>query len=204
MAPRYNVPAYASEPEHGSWGVLACVFPGQAVIATAPAHLGGGYPSIHQVEHVNFIRLTTAIFGYGNHSPLNLLVSEALKTRGNKNIHRIASFRLTSHKSNPKYHMVQEEVEHYDLMVNIRNLARVSLTSRAAGEVDKADEYRDASLELRDRALSHIDSVSHNHTKKYGGTRAQVLRSRLQAIRTKVHIDPFAAAALAPDIEEHY
>jgi hypothetical protein len=54
-----------------------------------------------EVEHINVIRSTIAIFCYGNHSPLNLLLGEALKTRCNKNIHHIASLSLTSPKSNP-------------------------------------------------------------------------------------------------------
>jgi hypothetical protein len=90
---RYNVPAYASVPEHGSWGVGPRISPGTSVRATALANQGGGYPTITQVErgeltdkqHANVIRLVVAIFGYGNHEILNLLLGEALKTKCNKN-----------------------------------------------------------------------------------------------------------------------
>jgi hypothetical protein len=47
---RYNVPGYASVPEHGSWGVGLTASPGQSVIAPSPANQGGGYPSVDQVE----------------------------------------------------------------------------------------------------------------------------------------------------------
>jgi hypothetical protein len=36
-------------------------------------------------QHANVIRLVIAIFGYGNHEILNLLLGEALKTKCNKN-----------------------------------------------------------------------------------------------------------------------
>ena len=100
------------------------------MVATSPANQGGGYPTADQVErvqltakqHQNVIRLTIALAGYGNHHILNNLLGEELKNKCNKNINTITSQRLTSRDSNLKYHMVQEEVEHYDLMVNMRNL----------------------------------------------------------------------------------
>ena len=159
---------------------------------------------LNEVEHVNVIRLTIAMFGFGNHPPLNIMLGKALKSRCTKNINHIAGLRLTSRKSNLKYHMVQEEVEHHDLMLNIRNMARVSITSRAAGDIEKANEYHDASLELRDRAAAQIDTVISKTMLEYSGARAQVLRSRLQVIRAKVMVDPFAAVAEAMDKEEPY
>jgi hypothetical protein len=102
--------------------------------------------------------------------------------------------------------MVQEEVEHRSLMVDIRNLARVSITSRAAGNIDKANELKDESVDLRDRAIHQIDSVISKTMPNYqgAGARAQVLASRLKAIRRRVNVDQFAAAVLAPTTEEPY
>ena len=39
---------------------------------------------------------------------------------------------------------------------------------------------------------------------KYKGARAQVLRSRLRAIRSKVMVDLFTAVAEKMEMEEHY
>jgi hypothetical protein len=120
------------------------VFADQAVIATSAANQGGGYPSTTQlemeqlnpIEHANVIRLTVAIVGYGNHGILNILLGEVLRKKCKSNIKNIASLRLTCRPSNAKYHMVQEEVQHHGLMVNIRNLARTAITARAAAEND--------------------------------------------------------------------
>jgi hypothetical protein len=137
---------------------------------------------LNEVEQNNVIRLIVAIFGFGNHPPLNIMLGEALKNRCNKTINHIAGLRLSSRDSNLKYHMVQVEVEQHDLMVNIRNMARVSITSRAAGNIEKADEYNKAALEvleLCDRAAAQIDTVIGKIMLRFSGARAQVLRSRL-------------------------
>jgi hypothetical protein len=83
---------------------------------------------LNPIEHADMIRLTVAIVGYGSHGTLKILLGEMLKTKCNKNINHIAPLLLTCRPSNPKYHMAQEEVEHHNLMVNIRNLARTAIT----------------------------------------------------------------------------
>jgi hypothetical protein len=59
--------------------------------------------------------------------------------------------------------MVQEEVEHHNLMVNIRNLARTAITARAAGEDDRADNYENFCFDLQKRAAEQIDRVIFQH-----------------------------------------
>jgi hypothetical protein len=59
--------------------------------------------------------------------------------------------------------MVQEEIEHHNLMVNIRNLARTAITARAAGEDDRADNYENFRLDIQKRAAKHIDRVISQH-----------------------------------------
>jgi hypothetical protein len=99
--------------------------------------------------------------------------------------------------------MVQEEVEHHNLMVNIRNLARTAITARATNEDEKADIYEDFCLDLQNRAVGQIDRVIKQHMTDYSGARAQVLRARLLAIRRKVMADPFAAVAEEMEMEKH-
>lgn len=53
--------------------------------------------------------------------------------------------------------MIREEVEHFNLGVKIRTMARVSVIAQNAGRDVKATLFRVASLELRDRAVKQID-----------------------------------------------
>jgi hypothetical protein len=156
---RYNVPTYGYISEHGSHGVPPRQSPYHAVSATSLQ--GGGYPGLNDIpsklltptQQANTIRLIVATFGYGSQEVIGGILGQELKDKCKTAVSNAASQRLKARPSNPMYHMIQEEVENYNLGVHIRNMARVAVASRAAGEIEKADESQAASLELRDRAI---------------------------------------------------
>lgn len=151
-------------------------------------------------QQANAIRLIVATFGYGSQEVIGGILGEEVKDKCKTTVSNAASQRLKARPSNPMYHMIQEEVENYNLGVHIRNMARVAVASRAAGEIEKADEFQAASLELRDRAIAQIDRV--RYSRAYCGGHAQALASRLKAIRNKIDVDPFIN--LSPTVERVY
>jgi hypothetical protein len=203
---RYNVPTYGYIPEHGSHGVPPRQSPYHAVGATSLQ--GGGYPGLNDLpskvlnptQQANAIRLIVATFGYGSQEVIGGILGQEVKDKCKTAVSNAASQRLKARPSNPMYHMIQEEVENYNLGVHIRSMARVAVASRAAGEIEKADEFQAASLELRDRAIAQIDRVK--YSRAYRGGHAQALTSRLKAVRNKIDVDPFVG--LAPTVERVY
>jgi hypothetical protein len=155
---RYNVPTYGYIPEHGSHGVPPRQSPYDAVSATSLQ--GGGYPGLNDIpsklltptQQANTIRLIVATFGYGSQEVIGGILGQELKDKCKTAVSNAASQRLKARPSNPMHYMIQE-VENYNLGVHIRNMARVAVASRAAGEIEMADESQAASLELRDRAI---------------------------------------------------
>lgn len=208
---RFNVPSYDYEPEHGSHGCETRVSKGFTKSATD--NDGGNYPiqndntreKLREVQTANTVRLISLIFGYDHAEALSTHLRKETRERLNKakwqkKANTEASKRFKAVKTNPKYLMIREEVEHYNLGVKIRTMARVSLIAQAAGRVEKATLFRVASLELRDRAVNQIDRRITQVLKKYPGMPGRVLRSRLNKRKVHVNVDPFRL--LNPDLLE--
>lgn len=153
-------------------------------------------------RQANAIRLIVATFGYGSQEVIGDILGEEAKDNCRIAMSQAASQRLKARPPNPKYHMIQEEVEKYNLGVHIRNMARVAVASRAAGKIEKANKFQEASLELRDRAIAQIDRVIGERYQAYIGAHGRAFASRLRAIRNKTDVDPFID--LTPTAERVY
>jgi hypothetical protein len=202
--PWYNVPAFGYQPEHGSYGVPPLILDQSSVSATSVQE---GYPEIHvfngeeftYTQKLNALRLYTLIWCSNVKAAICMLLGSEPSRGLDSQVNRFLHSRFGARPTNPIYHMVQENVERYDLGVNIRNLARTAMVLRlpiAGGSQEKitsreelANEYRAASFGLRDRAIAAINKGIADPTLE--GMRGQVLASRLMGIRTELAADPF-------------
>ena len=165
---RFRAPSYDWEPEHGSYGCEPRVSRGFTKSATD--NDGRNYPvqndntreKLRDVQTNNTVRLIALIFGYDHTEAVNTHLRKETrekidKLKWHKTAGTEASKRLKALQTNPKYKMIREEVEHFNLGVKIRTMARVSVIAQNAGRDVKATLFRVASLELRDRAVKQID-----------------------------------------------
>jgi hypothetical protein len=202
--PWYNVPAFGYQPEHGSYGVPPLILDQSSVSVTSVQE---GYPEMHMfngeeftyTQKLNALRLYTLIWCSNVKAAICMLLGSEPSRGLDSQVNRFLHSRFGARPTNPIYHMVQENVERYDLGVNIRNLARTAMVLRLpiAGESQEkitrreelANEYRAASFGLRDRAIAAINKGIADPTLE--GMRGQVLASRLMGIRTELAADPF-------------
>jgi hypothetical protein len=199
---RFSAPSYDYEPEHGSYGCEPRVSTG--FIKAAIDDDGGHYPTqnnnirtkLREVQTANTWRLISIVFRYDNTEAVNTHLKKETRERleklkWQKVANTEASKRLKAAKSNLVYHMIREEVEHYNLGVNIRTMARISVIAQNASRDKKATLFRVASLELRNRAVKQIDHRITEVLNKYPDMAGRVLKWRLQQSKTHINVDPF-------------
>jgi hypothetical protein len=112
--------------------------------------------------------------------------------------------------------MVKENVESFDLGVNIRNLARtaalcrITVPSESQAAIgrrqDTASKYQVASYELRDRAIAHInEQIADLRRSTLNLSMAGAVQiSRLRSIRSRFQVDPFEDLDVQESSEVHY
>jgi len=174
--PWLNVPEYRYEPKHGNY-VMPPIYLGPSSVIATPAqggcpemeeHLDGGMARVfNPTQQTNIIRLVVQVFGGDSKDKIAGLIGGNLNRQLESQFNNILGQRIGATPTTPLYHMVQENVESYDLGVKILNLARTTMPARTAaahGDVAFADrqnniaaQYQMATLDLQNRALEAID-----------------------------------------------
>ena len=216
--PDFDIPAFKYRPEFGSDGTEPHRSDLHSVSATSPM---GGYPDVDnpkrdltETQQRNTLRLISLVWGYSSSQVIRSILGTELPRNHTTYLSSVLRARLGALPSNPIFHMVQENVESYDLGVNIRNLARTAALCRVAvpGEsqaaIDRrqevAAEYEIASYELRDRAVAHINQQIANIPTLNVGLADTVQISRLEDIRASFQVDPFEDLDVQQGLELHY
>jgi hypothetical protein len=153
-------------------------------------------PKLCEVQTANTCRLISIVFGYDNTEALSTHLRKETRERleklkWQKAANTEASKRLKANDTNAKFLMIREEVEHYNLGVKIRTMARISLIAHDAGRVEKATLFRVAALELRNRAVKQIDRRIEAALTKYPNMAGRVQRARLNERKVQIDVDPF-------------
>jgi len=181
----------------------------------------GGYPDVDNpkrdltdTQQRNTLRLISLVWGYNSSQVIRSILGIELPRKRTTYLSSVLRARLGALPSNPIYHMVQENVESYDLGVNIRNLARTAALCKVAvaGESQAmierrqeiAAEYKTASYELRDRAVTHIDHQIANLPLINMGFAGASQYWRLKRVRVRFQADPFENLNVQQDMELHY
>jgi hypothetical protein len=204
--PHFDIPAFDYRPEFGSHGTGPLVSSAGSVSATSQL---GGYPDVDNpncgltgLQHHITLRLTTLIWASEDARPIRSILGGRLSLKSKGRLSELLRVRFCAHATNPMYHMVQENVESYDLGVNIRNLARTSVLyglmafpgeSQAATNRrhEIAAEYQSACYELRDRAIAHIDKHIADLATSCEGIAGLVQITRLESLRARFEANPF-------------
>lgn len=200
---RHNIPAFLYRPEHGSDNVKPFDHAVDSVSATC---LAGGYPDVNGAlyeplttsRQINVLCLITLIWSSNEKDIVESILGKELACKISPQLNTLLGRRVSALPTNPAYHMVQEQVEIYDLGVHVRNLARVVVRARLAIPDETADqlarrqelanECEAASFELRDRAIARLDKAIADPT--FRGTPGHAQAMRLKKIRIKIHAKP--------------
>ena len=204
--PYFDIPSFKYRPEFGSHGTGPLVSSVSSVSATSQQ---GGYREVgdrgwdlNEVQCHNTLRLMTFVWGSNDAKAFGSIAGGLISREHAASLSKLLRARFGTRSTHQMYLIVQENVQCYDLGVNIRNLARTAVLYKLIASPDESQaainrrktiavDYQTASYELRDRAIARIDEHIDELATSCAGIAGLVQITRLESLRARFEVDPF-------------